>query len=251
MVMKILFYDIEVAPIIGTVWGQYEQNLIWNVQDWYMLCFAYKWGDGKIKVVSQTDFPGYKPGSADDTKVLKVLHDLFDEADVVVAHNGDRFDQKKSNARFILNGMPPPIPYQSVDTLKVARKYFAFTSNRLDDLGEYLKVGKKIKTEKELWRGCMAGDPASWRKMQRYNKQDVNLLEKVYLKMLPWDTGHPNRATIDGRPDSCPRCGKVGFMWAQGFRITKTAKYRRWQCKSCGSFVSNRKGEKGVAPDYV
>lgn len=249
---RILLYDIEIAPIVGTLWQKWDTNMVWMIQDWYMLCFAYKWLDEKkVHIVSQDDFKGYKIGSPDDSKVLNEIHKLFCEADIVIAHNGDRFDQKKSNARFVINNMPPAAPYQSVDTLKVARRYFNFTSNKLDDLGEYLGLGKKIKTDMDLWRDCMAGDKKAWAKMKAYNKQDVVLLEKVYLKMLPWDTQHPNVANIENRPESCPRCGHEGKMWAQGVRYTKTGQYRRFQCLNCGSYISERKAVKGISPTYV
>lgn len=249
---RILCYDIETAPIIGTIWTKWEANMIWSVQDWYMLCFAYKWADEKkTHVVAQDDFKGYKPGSPDDSKVVQKLHELFNEADVVVAHNGDSFDQKKSQARFILNDLEPPTPYQQIDTKKVAKRYFNFTSNKLDDLGEYFKVGKKLPTSADLWRGCMAGDKKSWAKMKSYNKQDVILLEQVYLKMRPWMTNHPNMANIAGRPESCSIClAEEGFL-AQGWRTTKTAKYRRWQCKACGSYISDRAAMKGERVKYA
>lgn len=249
---RVLIWDIETSPLLGAVWQRYEANLVWTSQEWYILCFAYKWlGEKKTYVVAQPDFKGYKPGSTDDSHVMRELHRLISEADIIVAHNGDKFDVKKANTRFILNGLGPVRPPQQVDTLKIARKYFAFTSNRLDDLGDVLGVGRKIKTDKGLWQACMAGDMKAWRKMKKYNQQDVRLLEDVYLKLLPYDVSHPNRATIEGRPDACPRCGVEGFLLAQGIRYTKTGQYRRWQCKSCGSYVSSRKGEKGVAPNFV
>lgn len=249
---RILFYDIETAPIVGTVWQKYEADVIWSIQDWYMLCFAYKWlGERKTHVVAQPDFKGYKAGSPNDFKVIKELHRLFNEADIIVAHNGDRFDLRKSNARFIMNNLPPAAPALRVDTLKIARKYFAFTSNKLDDLGTYLGVGQKLHTDKTLWQRCMAGDMAAWRKMKRYNAQDVRLLEAVYMKLLPYDTAHPNRANIEGRPDACPRCGVEGELWAQGWRYTRSGRYRRWQCKACGSYVSERRAERGDKPELV
>lgn len=249
---RILVYDIEIAPIIGTVWQKYESNIIWSIQDWYMLCFAYKWlGERKTTVVAQPDFKGYKRGSPDDSKLVRELHRLFDEADVVVAHNGDQFDQKKANARFVINHLGPASPYHQVDTLKIARKYFGFTSNKLADLATYLGIPDKLPTQKELWRDCMAGDEKAWRYMMRYNKRDVVVLEQVYLRLLPWDVSHPNRANIEGRPGACPRCGVEGFLQAQGVRYTKTGQYRRWQCKSCRSYVSDRKAEKTDKPEFV
>lgn len=241
VMMKTLIYDIETAPIVATVWGKYEQNIVWSVQDWYMLCFAYKWlGEKKTYVISQTDFKNYEPGSEDDSEVLKVLHKLFDEADVVVAHNGDQFDQKKSQARMILNNLPPPAPYKQIDTKKVAKRYFNFTSNKLDDLGEYLELGKKLETGgHELWKGCMAGDMKAWRKMQRYNKQDVVLLEKVYLKMRPWIKNHPNTGIADGRPAACDNCGSDRMHQHTKKTYAKTGWKMQYKCYDCGAYKTS------------
>lgn len=249
---KVLVYDIETAPIIGTVWGKYEQNLIWSVQDWYMLCFAYKWlGERKTTVVAQNDFKGYKKGSSDDKSVVGELHRLFCEADVVVAHNGNSFDQKKSQARMVLLGFEPPSPYLQVDTKLMAKRNFNFTSNKLDDLGEYFGVGKKHKTDADLWRGCMAGDKKAWDYMKKYNKQDVVLLEKIYLKMRPWDMQHPNMANIADRPTACRVCAESAGFVSAGWKYTRTGKYRRWQCKNCHAYNSGRKMEKGERVEYV
>lgn len=249
---RILLWDIETAPIIGTAWQTWQTDLVWIEQDWYMLCFAYKWlGERKTYVVAQTDFKGYKPGSTDDLQVIKELHRVLSEADAVIAHNGDKFDLKKANARFVYHNLGPASPVLQIDTRKMAKKYFGFTSNKLDDLGEYFGVGRKIPTDKNLWRNCMAGDMKAWSRMKRYNAQDVRLLERVYTRLLPFDVSHPNRANIEGRMDACPRCGQQGFLWAQGWRYTKAGKYRRWQCKKCGSYVSERNAVKADKPDYV
>jgi predicted RNA-binding Zn-ribbon protein involved in translation (DUF1610 family) len=251
-VSRKLFYDIETAPIIGTVWGKYEQNLIWTIKDWYMLMFAYKWeGEKKTHVISLTDFDLYKKDPGNDLELVKALHKLLDEADIVVAHNGDQFDQKKSNARFIYHNLLPPAPYQQIDTLKIARRNFKFTSAKLDDLGELFQVGKKIKTDADLWKGCMTGDMNAWKRMKAYNKQDVILLEKVYNRMMPWATTHPNIANIDNRPNACPKCGKEGSLQSSGTRVTKTQTYNRFVCTNCGSWVSNRKSVKKEAVLYV
>ena len=77
---------------------------------WFMLCFSYKWlGHHKIHTHSLRDYPRYKKDLEDGYSCLiKDLHKLFDEADILIAHNGDRFDIRKSNARFIKNGLPRP-----------------------------------------------------------------------------------------------------------------------------------------------
>lgn len=233
---KILLFDIENAPNRGWTWGKWKQNVIDFDKEFYILCFAYRWlGKGKTIVKALPDFHGYRKDKENDYKLVKCMWELFNEADIVVAHNGDRFDIKKMNTRFIINGLSPPKPYKSIDTLSIARRFFAFNSNRLDDLGKHLGVGRKIKhIGFPLWKGCMDGDRDSWKQMKRYNKQDVLLLEKVYLKLRSWYPQHPNYNIFNER-DGCPTCGSH-TVHKRGWGITRTGKYRRYHCQSCGSW---------------
>ena len=83
--------------------------------------------------------------------------EILDEADIIIAHNGDRFDLRKIKARFLSNGIMPPMPYKTIDTLKVARKEFALTSNKQDYITKLLGVQEKLDTDFQLWVDCMDG----------------------------------------------------------------------------------------------
>lgn len=230
--VKILLIDIETAPSLGWVWQKYDANVIDFKSNWYVLSYAYKWlGDTEVQTKGLIDFPGYKRDRENDKQLMKSLWKLMDEADVIVAHNGNSFDLPKINTRFLTHGMQPPTPYQTVDTLKIARKVFAFESNKLDDLGRYLGVGRKLpNTGFHLWRGCMEGDPGSWEKMKEYNAHDVELLEKVYFIVRAWDKNHPlvNRGEIE----NCPKCG-ANKVQRRGFEYTLLRKKQRYQCRTC------------------
>ena len=249
---KVLFYDIETAPNLAYVWGQYDQNVIEQHREWYMMCFSYKWeGQKTTKVVALPDFELYATEPENDREVTKTLWELFDEADIVIAHNGDKFDMRKANARFIAHHMTPPTPVHQVDTLKIARKYFMFNSNKLGDLGEHLGLGNKEATGGfGLWKGCMMGDEKSWRTMKKYARQDVDLLAMVYHRLRPWMNNHPNRALLDGRPDSCPTCGH-GELIRRGCRSTKVAQYVQLQCKACGAYCRERVRSSATSPNLV
>ena len=250
---KVLFYDIETAPNLAYVWGHYDQNVVRQYREWYVLCFSYKWeGQKSTKVVSLPDFPEiYAANPENDLAVVGALWKLFDEADIVVAHNGDRFDMRKANARFVYHGLTPPAMPLQVDTLKVARRYFMFNSNKLGDLGEHLGLGNKEATGGfELWAGCMRGDEKAWRIMKKYAKQDVDLLQDVYEQLRPWMTNHPNRALIDGRPHACPSCGHDELI-RRGNRSTKVAQYVQYQCKKCGSYCRERLRSEAVTPSVT
>lgn len=227
--LRVLFYDIETAPNLSYTWGKYDQNVIAFKQEWEMLSFAYKWkGESKVHVVGRDDFT-----DKTDKSLVKALWALLNEADATVAHNGDQFDDKKSRAKFIEHDLPPPAPYKTIDTKKIAKNNFQFNSNSLNDLGKTLKLGKKIETGGfELWLKCMAGDPAAWRKMKRYNKQDVILLEKVYNKLKIWDARHLHLSAMEGKPEGCPVCGS-NHVQSRGLSYTRATQRRKFQCMDC------------------
>lgn len=246
---KILLFDIETAPTLGYVWGLWEQNVGLNQihRDWYVLCWAAKWlGQKGVMTAALPDFPLYKKNRENDEEVAKALWKLLDEADIVIGQNGDAFDIKKMNTRFIQHGMEPPAPYKTVDTLKVAKKYFKFDSNKLEYLGTALGVGRKMETGGfELWKGCMNGDPQAWKKMVKYNVQDVLLLEDVYLKMRPWMTNHPNFNLYLGSVWNCPNCGSQRCQ-KRGYVYTRATTHQRYQCLDCGAWSQGSLSGNGV-----
>ena len=237
---RILLFDIETTAILARVWGLYEQNAVDVEKDWYMLSFAYKWLDSNVHVIGLPDFPIYKKDPENDRDLIKKLWELFNQADIIVAHNGNAFDIKKSNARFIHHQLSPPAPYKTIDTLLMARKHFNFSSNKLDDLGKYLGIGRKVETGGySLWRDCLRGDKRAWKKMKEYNSYDVVLLEQVYLKLMPWSK------EVATNTDNCPKCS--GDLTRRGYRLTIGYKYQRYQCNNCGGWSSERlNGQKTI-----
>lgn len=230
---KILLYDIETSPNTSYTWGKYEQNVIDFKREWQLLTFAYKWlGDKEVKVVTRLDFK-----DSTDKSIAKALWDVLNEADIVVAHNGNSFDNKKARAKFIEHGLGPTSPFATVDTKLVARAHFQFNSNKLDDLGRLLGVGRKIKITQgfDLWLRCMAGEEKAFLEMARYNKQDVRLLERVYLKLRPWMNKHASVSHIEGRQEGCPKCGGIRLQ-SRGYSRTSACVYQRYQCQDCGGW---------------
>jgi len=240
---KIAFFDIETAPTRAYVWENYDTNVIRTDRDWYMLSFAVKWSHKKsVQTVALPDFPGYQRNRECDKALSKALWEVFHEADILVAHNGDRFDIKKANARFLVHGFRPPSTYKTVDTLKVARRHFKFNSNRLDDLGRYLRVGSKLPhTGAHLWFGCMSGDEKSWRIMRKYNAQDVKLLEQVYYKMRAWAPTHPNLTLYKAKPvnPACPTCQSTNVQ-KRGVMVKLQSRRERFHCQGCGSWFAGK-----------
>lgn len=237
---KILLYDIETTPNVAYTWGKYDQDVLAFAKEWQLLSFAYKWLDSpRVDCVTKAKQPT-------DKTITKKLWSLLNEADIVIAHNGDYFDNKKASAKFLEHGLPPPSPYRSIDTVKIARRYFKLNSNKLDDVGKTLGLGRKIKhTGIDLWLGCMRDEPKAWALLEKYNKQDVLLLERVYERLKPWISNHPNVTLYAGKGNGCPKCGHARLK-SEGLRYTQNAAYRRYRCLGCGGWCRERVMQPGV-----
>lgn len=251
MSAKILLWDTETAANKAYVWGKYQQDVIAYDQEWYMLCFSYKWlGEKKTNVVSLPDFPGYQKDLSNDKKLVTSLWNLLNEADIAIGHNSAKFDHRKANARFAFHGLPPHSPVRIIDTLQIARRHFAFNCNRLDSLGELLGLGRKVPHKGfDLWKGCMSGDTASWKTMVKYAKGDVDLLEKIYLRLRPYSEDSVHVGLFEENPlGKCPCCGSANLI-KRGYRVASTRVYKQYVCKDCGRWSRSVMSEKETKAD--
>lgn len=245
---KILLLDIETFAMRVNAWGLYDQNIGLNQihKDWSIASWAAKWlGDPKHKIMYQ-DVSKQK-NKRDDSKILKKMWKLLDEADVIISQNGKKFDLPKLKARFAINGFKPFSDFQHIDTRQLAKREFGFTSNSLEYLGQALNIKhKKLKHKKfpgmELWDECLKGNKQAWEEMKKYNQHDVFALEDIYNKLIPWHNPVDFRVYSDGTKAVCPTCSSPR-MQKYGIRTTKTGQYRRYRCHDCGTYTAD-KGQK-------
>ncbi len=240
MTPKICLLDIETAPALAWVWGnsKYEQDVIEFEKPWHILSFAFKWlGQKKVICHALPDFPLAPRGN--DKAVIRKLWEVFDEADIIVAHNA-KYDVGRALAKFSIHNFPPPSPYKVVCTYLLAKK-FGFSSRKLNDLCMEFGIGRKLPHQGyDTWRGCMAGDERAWRTMKRYNCHDVfPLLEGVYLKLRPYATTHPNLSHYSCL-DICPIC-QSDHLKNTGYNYIASGKKQRRTCLDCGHrFVTGK-----------
>lgn len=236
--VKILFYDLEVCRDIVEGYGnKWEFRVVKYVRHQELMCYSYKWmGDESPTFVYRHQFTNMK-------QFLKSLRDLMHEADITVAHNGKRFDDKMASRFFIKNNIDLPAPSFSIDTLQVARSKFKFPGNSLNDLAEYLELGKKESiTYRDLEDDFMSKNPKKETivLMQTYNNMDVELLEKLYYKLRPAIANHPNMARLMNVHDACPQCGSgPEHHNREKYRYTKLGVFMQYKCKLCTKYFQS------------
>ena len=241
--MKILLLDIETSPNTAFVWGLFKENipLARLIESSGILCWAAKWLGSKEILFDSVHQSSHR-------QMLTRIHKLLNEADAVVHYYGSAFDIPVLNREFIVRGFLPPAPYKQIDLCKVARSKFKFVSNKMEYVAKILNVKHKVDHRGfQMWVKCMEGDPEAWKEMKVYNIGDVETLEGIYHKMLPWIGNHPNVGVYDDSPAACPNCGGSNFT-RRGTAIAQLLKYHRFQCKGCGKWVRGTKtiSEKGV-----
>lgn len=233
--VKTLYIDIETAPNMGLVWGQWQQNLTLPqlVDFTEVLCFAYKWaGDDEVTFVRKDiAFNAWK---------------LLNEADNVVHFYGSKFDVPHLNREFLQTGLGPPSPFKQTDLKLACAKRFKFTSNKLQHISQALGLGGKIDNSGwELWVRCLLGVEESWAEMEEYNRQDVVLLEELHHILLPWLPDQPHAFLYGDSEGGCPRC-EHGELETNGFARTKLSLYQQYTCTGCGSHFRDSKRLMGV-----
>jgi len=237
--MRILTLDIETSPNLVYAWGLWNQNIGINqiVEPTKVLSWSAKWL-GKKKV--------YYANCHDD-EWLDEIWDLIDHADAVVHYNGTAFDMKHLNREFVAADMPQPLMPKNIDLLKTVRQKFKYPSNKLQYVAKVLLGETKLDNPgMPLWVGCMNGDKTSWNLMKRYNKQDVTLTEKLYLKIRGWIKGHPNHGLyVDDQDEPvCRACGSYQ-VYSRGWQALNVRSYMRYRCEDCGWQGRGRKMMKG------
>jgi len=226
-----LLLDLETSPNVVYSWRVgYKISLSPDniVNERTIICIGYKWQGEKRTHCLTWD-------NGDDKAMLEKFIPILESADEVVAHWGDHFDIPWLRARAAYHGIPVSPYIKTIDTCAQSKRLFYFNSPKLDYLGQFLGLGKKIETDYELWKRVMAGSKAALREMVAYCKGDVQLLEKVYLRLESYNKPKTHQGVMRGGTCStCPKCGADNSI-SIGKQVTGTGAVRpKMKCRSCG-----------------
>jgi len=238
MSARILTLDIETSPHKAYAFGVWQENILPAkiIEPTRMLTWAAKFKGERTTYYDTYRSPLYLEG----------LSDLLNEADIIVHYNGDKFDMPHINREFIEAGIAPPRPCPTIDLLKVVRKRFKFPHNRLDYVCGVLLDEHKLETGGfELWPAFMGGDLKAQRVMERYNKRDVRLTERLYTHLREWILNHPYGGSTHEVDDAsvtyeCPACGSTNTTKERP-RRTRCYSIRVVRCSDCGSWSDGRR----------
>jgi len=241
---KVLLYDIETSPIMAFIWKIWDENISPGqiIHDWFIISWSARWlfsDDTFSDVITSEEIR-----DKDDSRITKSLWKLLNEADVVVGHNIIGFDNKRVNTRFLVHGLPPTLPYISVDTLKVTRETFSLTSNSLAYINKFLGIPEKTHLDFSVWKDAYFGDAKALKLIGDYNKNDTIILENLFLRLRPYIKHLPNMNLWSGENISvCHACGSEHLDWTVKAYYTETGMYKGYRCKDCGAVGRSRQLE--------
>lgn len=227
--MRILSWDLECSGL--------------NADFGIILCAGFKEvGKGKAEVIGILDYMGEdKDLIRAEKRMLKDITARLLDSDVWLTHYGTWFDVPFVNTRLLYHGLPiVPANYAHIDTWKISRNRLKLRSNRLVTISEFLGTDEhKNAIKPEQWLRALGGHEPSMRYIIEHCRRDVVVLEEVYERLKPLVLDHPNRGLIDGR-GGCSVCGSKKLQ-RRGFHVTRTRKYQRLQCQSCGAWSKDTK----------
>lgn len=245
---RICFYDIETTLAKSYHFGQFKQYLgvKQQVQEGHLLSHAWAWGNEPVvgSILTREEVLNHDP-----ERLVLEAWSLLDNADIVVAHYGKKFDIPKLNGYFLKYGLQPPSPYKVVDTKEISSKKFLLPFNSLEYLAKALGVQQKIDNSGiQLWIDVDQGKQEALDEMLAYNIGDVEALRDVYYRLISWDNNGVNMALYnDEHTVLCTHCGSDDITSLDGkYAYTANRKYSLFRCNSCKAILrSNSKTGSG------
>lgn len=250
--VKMLYYDIETTLAKSYHWGQWQQNLSvkQQIQESHMLSHAWSWNDEEVfsSVLTPEEVL-----SQDDERIVYECWSLLDNCDIVVAHNGKRFDIKKVNGYFLKYGLPKPSSYKIIDTLEIAKKNFNLPFKSLEYLAKFL--GVELKQDSggiQTWIDCDRGCPEALETMRYYNEGDIVSLRDIHKRMKGWDNNGVNIALYNENHDAlCTHCGSDDVkVLTDKFAYTPNRKYQVYRCNNCKAVLRGNQ-QQGVSNKLI
>lgn len=191
---NILYIDLEVSKSKFYSYGASVPSGYLNIDDlihpYFIICWSASYvGSGRVwsDCVTRKEVMSWHKGKSPDARILVRLRELMASADLLAGHNVDRYDVRRCNTRFLLNGLEPVTDKKTHDTLKIARSKFAFESNKLDYISKVLGLRPKDDIRNSDWlRIVNTGDEKTLKKVLKYNRGDVKSGIGVLQKLMKY-----------------------------------------------------------------
>lgn len=160
-----------------------------------ILCCSYKSStDGVVRTIrtDETNPLWYKGKRGDDKETVRQIAAVLATHDVLVAHNGTRFDLPFLRTRMMKWGLPRLPDQKIIDPLSVAWRKLRLKSNRLGNISDILGIkDRKTPLDMSVWMDAVQnGSKPAMDLIVKHCVADVKVLAAVlehvksYVKVL-------------------------------------------------------------------
>lgn len=157
-----------------------------------ILCASYESSKepGKVRTIRQDKTnPRWAEGKrGDDKELVKQVCQLVREHDVLVAHNGTRFDIPMLRTRALRWHLKPLKEVKNVDPCSIAWRKFKLKSNSLGRIADFVGISdRKTPLDMSVWADVMLnGDPAGMNKIVEHCEADIRVLSGILKFVKPF-----------------------------------------------------------------
>ena len=250
MSLKILFFDLELSQAIATVWNTGKQYVGHHqlIEPQKIISYHWKWSDSDK--VQNMDWGLHKQC---DKKIIKQIKKDFDRADLIVAHNGNRFDMKKVYGRAMYHGIILNPKYVTFDTMVEVKRLASLPSYSLAFLCKHFGLPFKLDS----------GGKATWDQVQfdksrealdhllYYGDGDITSLEALYYHIRPYTQAKIHAGVLrGGERYHCPSCERLANY--KSMYVTAAGTVQHWlQCSDRKVCKSQWKVNNKTYQDYM
>lgn len=177
--MKTIFWDIECTDL-DAHWAR-------------ILTIGLKPQGKKALVLVNQSILKEGAGRSNDRNILVAARDILEEFDLIVSYYGGhwRFDLPMLNTRLLVYGEKPLSPKFHLDLYSVAKKSLRFKRLNLAIIAKFFGIGElKTQIDPNDWvEAAMDGSRKALKEIIRHNKGDVEILDKLFPKLIPFVRG--------------------------------------------------------------
>lgn len=140
----------------------------------------------EIRTFRADEYPSWREGRrSDDHDITAELMAYLEEFDILIAHNGVKYDLPFLRTRALQYGLPPLQPMKIVDPVLSARRQLRLQSNSLDSIAKHLDAPfQKTPLEPRVWaRAMMDNDTDAMNLIVEHCIADVQVLDYVAHSM--------------------------------------------------------------------
>jgi uncharacterized protein YprB with RNaseH-like and TPR domain len=157
-----------------------------------ILCASYESSTepGKVRTIRQDETnPRWSEGiRGDDKELVKQVCKLVRDHDIIVAHNGNRFDIPMLRTRALRWRLSPLREVKLVDPCSIAYRKFKLRSNSLGRIADYVGIAdRKTPLDMSVWADVMLnGSKSGMNKIVEHCEADIRVLRGILDFVKPF-----------------------------------------------------------------